>query len=263
MQQASVLVWCLGGMWLVACCFVAVFSSTNHLVFFFGGSNRAVLSSVARCLHFFDRSSRVRPGSRSLFLASHLGGPKKVSKKKATPLPAPATRVPAAMTAKTGSAKTRFAQTVALLIRLVSHCVGLAEGDSRQQPLQKQRQLQQPGPVKTATVCHRISPSSQPTPSGLSELVMDVLQVRRTGFGCSSAFFWLLCWGLPRGASKKRSEHCSDGRRGRTPAWLIEEKPAPVHRRKNQPTLPQRIPTQKKRGNPHGPPRFHIPHSTA
>jgi hypothetical protein len=34
-----------------------------------------VLSSVARCLHFFDRSSRVRPGSRSLFLASHLGGP--------------------------------------------------------------------------------------------------------------------------------------------------------------------------------------------
>jgi hypothetical protein len=68
-----------------------------------------VFSPVDRLVRFFDRSSRVRPGSRSLFLASHLGGPQdKESKKKATPVPAPAARVPAAMAEKAGSAKTRL-----------------------------------------------------------------------------------------------------------------------------------------------------------
>jgi hypothetical protein len=53
----------------VACRFVAVFSPVDRLSFFFG------------------RSSRVRPGSRSLFLASHLGGPQESKQKEGDPGP--------------------------------------------------------------------------------------------------------------------------------------------------------------------------------
>jgi hypothetical protein len=123
-----------------------------------------VLSSLDRLVCFFDRSSRVRPGSRSLFLASD---------PPCQPLRRLGRRGLTSTTTSTATSK------VMATLR------------------------------QNVTVCHHMSPSSQPTPSGLSESMVDALQVRRTLLLAPSFAFF--SWG----ARKEGSCRATPGKRVR------------------------------------------------